>query len=51
MIMLRKVMVAAIVVVVFSGAVALYMFALPGFSSARRLPPEIEVAVATWLVP
>jgi mono/diheme cytochrome c family protein len=50
MIMPRKVMVAAIVVVVFSGAVALYMFALPGFSSARRQPPEIEVAVATWLL-
>ena len=48
MIMPRKAMVAAIAVVaVFGGAVALYVFALPGFSSARRQPPEIEVAVAT----
>jgi hypothetical protein len=40
MIMPRKAMVAAIAVVVgFSGAVALYMFALPGFSSARPQPP------------
>ena len=51
MIMPRKAMVAAIVVVVgFGGAVALYMFALPGFSSARPQPPEIEVAVAMWLL-
>src|SRR3984893_4566341 len=34
----------------FSSAVALYMFALPGFSSARPQPPGVEVAVATWLL-
>ncbi len=51
MIMPRKAMVAVIaVVVVFSGAVALYMFALPGRSGARRQPPGMEVAVATWLL-
>jgi hypothetical protein len=47
----RKAMVAAIsVVAMFSGAVALYMFALPGFSSARPQPPGMEVAVTTWLL-
>ncbi|MGH6812050.1 MAG: c-type cytochrome [Methylocella sp.] len=47
----RKAMAAAIAVaVVLSGAVALYMFALPGFSSARPQPPEIEVAIAMWLL-
>jgi hypothetical protein len=51
MIMPRKAMVAAIsVVTMFSGAVTLYMFALPGFSSARPQPPGMEVAVATWLL-
>jgi hypothetical protein len=51
MIVPRKAMVAGIVVVAgFSGAVALYMFALPGFSSARPQPPGIEVAVAMWLL-
>jgi mono/diheme cytochrome c family protein len=51
MIMPREAMVAVIaVVVVFSGAGALYMFALPGFSSARPQPPGMEVAVATWLL-
>jgi predicted CXXCH cytochrome family protein len=51
MIMPRKAMVAAIAVVVgFSGAAALYIFALPGFSSARPQPPGIEVAVAMWLL-
>ncbi len=47
----RKTKVAAIAIVaVFSGAEALYMFALPGFSSARPQPGEVEVAVATWLL-
>jgi mono/diheme cytochrome c family protein len=51
MILPRKAMVAAIAAVaVFSGAGALYMFALPGLSSARLQPPEMEVAVATWLL-
>jgi hypothetical protein len=44
-------MVAGLAVVVgFSGAVALYMFALPGLSSAQPQPPGIEVAVAMWLL-
>ena len=47
----RKAIVAAVAVaVVLSGAAALYMFALPGFSSARPPPPEMEVAVAMWLL-
>jgi hypothetical protein len=51
MIMSRNAMVAAIVVVaMFSGAAALYMFALPGLSSAQPQPPGIEVAVAAWLL-
>jgi mono/diheme cytochrome c family protein len=51
MILPRKAMVAAIAAVaVFSGAGALYMFALPGLSSARPQPPEMEVAVAMWLL-
>ena len=51
MIMPRKAMAAAVAVVaVFGGAVALYMFALPGLSSARPQPPEMEVAVAMWLL-
>jgi predicted CXXCH cytochrome family protein len=51
MIMPRKATVAAIaVVVVFSGAGALYVFALPGLSSARPQPPGMEVAVAMWLL-
>jgi len=51
MIMPRKAMVAAIAVVaVFSGAAALYIFALPDLSSARPEPPGIEVAVAMWLL-
>jgi hypothetical protein len=51
MIMPRKAMAAVIaVVVVFSGAAALYMFALPGLSSAQPQPPEMEVAVAMWLL-
>jgi hypothetical protein len=51
MIMPRKAMVAAIAAVaVFGGAAALYMFALPGLSSARPQPPGIEVAVAMWLL-
>jgi hypothetical protein len=33
-----------------SGAVALYKFALPGLSSARPQPPEMEVEVAMWLL-
>lgn len=36
--------------VVLGAAVALYKFALPGFSSARPQPPEMEVAVAMWLL-
>ena len=36
--------------VVLGAAVALYQFALPGFSSARPQPPEMEVAVAMWLL-
>ncbi|MGH6869564.1 MAG: c-type cytochrome, partial [Methylocella sp.] len=51
MIVPRKAMVAAIAALaVFSAATALYMFALPGLSSARRQPPGMEVAVATWLL-
>ncbi len=51
MIMPRKAMLAAIAAaVVLGGGVALYMFALPGLSSARPQPPEMEVAVAMWLL-
>ena len=47
----RKAMAASIAVaVVLSGAVALYKFALPGLSSARPQPPEMEVEVAMWLL-
>ncbi|MGH7247068.1 MAG: c-type cytochrome, partial [Pseudomonadota bacterium] len=46
----RAIAAALAAAAVFSGAVALYMFALPGLSSARRQPPGMEVAVATWLL-
>ncbi len=47
----RKAMAASIAVaVVLSGAVAIYKFALPGLSSARPQPPEMEVEVAMWLL-
>ncbi len=39
-----------VAVAVLGGAVALYKFALPGFSSARPQPLEMEVAVAMWLL-
>ena len=36
------------IIAVIAGGV--YRFALPGLSSARPLPPALEVAVATWLL-
>ena len=51
MIVPRKATAAAMAAaVVLGGAVALYKFALPGFSSARPQPPAMEVAVAMWLL-
>jgi mono/diheme cytochrome c family protein len=47
----RKATVAAIAVIAaVSVTAALYMYALPGFSSARPQPPGMEVAIATWLL-
>jgi len=48
----RKGMIAVLVLAVLAaaGAVALYRFALPGLSSARSVPPKIEMDVATWLL-
>jgi cytochrome c5 len=37
-------------VVAIVAAIALYRFAVPGLSSARKEPPEIEVAAATFLL-
>src|SRR5437868_3313195 len=49
---MRKVLlvVAACLVVLIGVGAALYRFALPGLSSARPLPPKLEIAVATWLL-
>src|SRR2546430_1829146 len=47
----RKAMVAALTLAApVGGAVALYVFVLPGLSSARPQPSRIEVAVAPWLL-
>lgn len=47
----RKAIVALLAVAVVAGAAAaLYMFALPGLSSARPESARLEVAVATWLL-
>jgi mono/diheme cytochrome c family protein len=40
----------AVLLVAAGGAAALYRFALPGLSSARPNPPEIEMEAATWLL-
>lgn len=34
----------------FGLAAAFYAIALPGLSGARRDPPEVEIAIATWLL-
>ncbi|MDA8249630.1 MAG: cytochrome c, partial [Rhodospirillales bacterium] len=52
--MFRKVRIAsallAFFVVVAVVAVFLYRSVVPGISSARREPPAVEVAIATWLL-
>ena len=40
----------ALVVVVAGAGVFLYRSVVPGLSSARREPPAVEVAIATWLL-
>jgi mono/diheme cytochrome c family protein len=49
---MRPTLLIALVVVLLiaTAGAALYRFALPGLSSARPVPPAIEVEVATWLL-
>jgi predicted CXXCH cytochrome family protein len=42
--------VCVIVLVIASGAGALYAWLVPGLSSARAEPPAAEITVATWLL-
>ena len=39
-----------VVLTLFVMAGAAYRLIVPGLSSARGVPPELEVAVATWLL-
>jgi len=49
--MLRRMLIAiAACLMLAAGAAALYRFALPGLSSSRPNPPQVEVALATWLL-
>jgi predicted CXXCH cytochrome family protein len=50
--MRRKLMMVAVTLgIVLTLAVAvLYLFVLPGLSTARREPPAVETAIATWLL-
>ena len=48
--MRRRFIVLAGGIAVLGGVLALYHFALPGLSSARPMPPRIEVVVAGWLL-
>jgi len=45
-----SVLVLAIAIVLAAGAVIVYRAVVPGLSSARREPPAIEAAIATWLL-
>ena len=40
----------AVVFVVIAAAGAMYEWIVPGLSSARTVPPKLEIAMATWLL-
>ena len=44
----RIAIVVVLIVIVVAGA--LYEWIVPGLSSARTVPPKLEIAIATWLL-
>ena len=44
----RIAIVLVFVVIVLAGAA--YEWIIPGLSSARTVPPKLEIAIATWLL-